>query len=617
MMMKYNIKPMLREGINFILIVPLLLVAATVLIINQDMANPTVSAKYGWFGIALLVTILSVFFSFMMNRKVIRISVVDISVTVFCFWGIAHTYYLHDSFSLKLAVFILLWTLYAICRIVLVQRKSYSSILLFALIITGLLEATWGLGQLYGYCPSQHHLFKTTGSFYNSGPYAGYLSVVLPITLYYVLFDYSHIKGKFNFKKIFIYLRWGISLVTFVLILSVLPATMSRASWIAAFVACSFILSVYFIDKYKTQLYALTKNNWKKTLIGSAVVLLLLVGASLGFYHLKKDSADGRAFIWKNTISAIHHHPMGVGVGSFARYYGEEQKNYFASGNASEQEERVAGSPEYAFNEYMQIGMELGVIPLILFLSLLVYTLSGGYKSGNHAAIAGLSALLVFAFMSYPFNLLPFLIVLVLLIVLSIHRKDELKATRLSTAYCLTIVFCALVITSITVYQYYPIHQAYKQWSRVKMLNNMEVDQKQPVEYSKLLDLLGHESRFLFEYAQCLYRLERYDESNQILTKLAKISCDAMLYNVMGRNHQALKEYQQAEEAYKIASLLVPGRLYPYYLSAKLYDETGQEEKALSMARIVLTKKVKVESQAVDEMREEAKEIYDKYKSEE
>ena len=32
-----------------------------------------------------------------------------------------------------------------------------------------------------------------------------------------------------------------------------------------------------------------------------------------------------------------------------------------ASGKATEQEKLVAGCPEYAFNEYLQIGLEQGV----------------------------------------------------------------------------------------------------------------------------------------------------------------------------------------------------------------------------------------------------------------
>lgn len=47
-------------------------------------------------------------------------------------------------------------------------------------------------------------------------------------------------------------------------------------------------------------------------------------------------------------------------LGGFPAAYAETQAEYMASGKATEQEKLVAGCPEYAFNEYLQIGLEQG-----------------------------------------------------------------------------------------------------------------------------------------------------------------------------------------------------------------------------------------------------------------
>jgi len=52
-----------------------------------------------------------------------------------------------------------------------------------------------------------------------------------------------------------------------------------------------------------------------------------------------------------------------------------------------------------------------------------------------------------------------------------------------------------------------------------------------------------------------------------------------------------------------------PARFYPLYLLAKLYDETGQKEKAVAMAKKVMDKEIKIESTAVKEIQEEMKKI--------
>jgi tetratricopeptide (TPR) repeat protein len=124
-------------------------------------------------------------------------------------------------------------------------------------------------------------------------------------------------------------------------------------------------------------------------------------------------------------------------------------------------------------------------------------------------------------------------------------------------------------------------------------------------EYAGLYPYLQDEIKFLFEYAQSLSKSEQYSKSNEILRRAMQISCDPMLYNIMGKNCQALKEYEHAEQSFKKSINLVPNRLYPHYLLAKLYYEMGLKDKAEAETNIVMTKPPKVESMAVEEMREE------------
>jgi hypothetical protein len=59
-----------------------------------------------------------------------------------------------------------------------------------------------------------------------------------------------------------------------------------------------------------------------------------------------------------------------------------------------------------------------------------------------------------------------------------------------------------------------------------------------------------------------------------------------------------------------------PSRFYPKYLLAKLYDESGQNEKAVEVAKELLEKDIKIESTAIQEMREEMKKIIEKQDAE-
>lgn len=98
-------------------------------------------------------------------------------------------------------------------------------------------------------------------------------------------------------------------------------------------------------------------------------------------------------------------------------------------------------------------------------------------------------------------------------------------------------------------------------------------------------------------------------EANQVLLAGASSSSDPMFYNLIGNNYLALGETEKAEEYYWKAYYTLPNRLYPLYLLAKLYHETGQDEKAKEMAMRLLEKEPKVMSTAVREMKDYARKI--------
>ena len=127
--------------------------------------------------------------------------------------------------------------------------------------------------------------------------------------------------------------------------------------------------------------------------------------------------------------------------------------------------------------------------------------------------------------------------------------------------------------------------------------------------YAEIYNELKHEKRFVFDYASLLKDDGQYAESNHILQQGLKISSDPMFYNLTGINYQLMKEYAAAESCFRKAADMVPNRLYPYYLLAKLYIEMGLSDQACNMAKIVQTKEPKVHSQAVIEMRDEMKKI--------
>lgn len=600
-----------------VLLIPFCLVLSTVFAVDETLANGVVSAKHFWFYGAMGITAMFSLLVYGYKRADCTFNPVDVLVALFtgCVLGVNYFVY-GNIFSAKWILLVHLMLLYIYFRITL-QDKILRFYITVFFIFTGLVEAVWGLRQLYGFIPSYHKLFILTGSFFNSGPYSGYIAVVAPLALYYILKDSVIFKRKFFIGYLQYYARFTVSLVAFVGILLVLPASMSRAGWIAATIGCGFVVSFHYLHKRQIGEY-LTYHR-KKVILFLSIGLILVACGATGIYQLKKNSADGRALIWKTTLQLIPKNPMGVGLGHFSGAYGEEQAAYFSTGNASAQEVLVAGNPEYAFNEYLQIIGEFGIIPaVVLFISfiLLIYM---GIKRKAIAETGGLISLLVFASMSYPFNLLPFLIVLVFLMSLILTKNQAVRVNGLTEMSIvlhwqavLMLLTTTVIIISATLYQQYPVYNAYKKWNNLKMMGSADTYLEMKKDYEKLYPYISDQTPFLFEYAQCLSKAGEYKKSNQVLEQAIEISCDPMLYNILGKNYQQIGNYKLAEQNFILASHIVPNRIYPYYLLANLYFENGKRKLALRMAKIVLEKEPKVQSTAINEMREKMREMIEK-----
>ena len=487
-------------------------------------------------------------------------------------------------------------------------RILFISILIqVSIICWGVYEAFYGCMQLYGYADSNNYLYKLTGSFQNPGPYAGFLATILPLLLQFFL-QKSSIKNKW-FRLLISLLCYG----GILLFLSILPATMSRAAWLAAILGSGVVLAKYY--KLYDRLRQLIAKYKKMTVPSFCILGLLVVALCLGIYYLKKDSADGRLLMWKVTTRIIAEHPwFGVGVGRFSGAYGKAQADYFASGEATEQEEYLAGSPEYAFNEFLQIAAETGLIGLFLFLGILYSAFRLAYKYRQWGVVGSLSALLTFACFSYPFSIWQHMLLLVLLLAMCGNNR-QLFYKRGN--YLMIIILSVILLLPIiwTVFKWREQQKSIEAWKEEQTYYNMAIYEGTVDNYQRLYPCLREDPRFLFEYGQCLSKTGKYEQSNIIMHEGAEKSSDPMFWIIIGKNYQAMGDYKQAEKCFQYASLMIPHRLYPIYLLANLYFERNDIEKALQTAHRVIEKRPKVMSAAIKEMKAEMKEKIETYQN--
>ena len=130
--------------------------------------------------------------------------------------------------------------------------------------------------------------------------------------------------------------------------------------------------------------------------------------------------------------------------------------------------------------------------------------------------------------------------------------------------------------------------------------------------YGSLPDGL-YDEKVIFEYGQSLNAGGNYSMSDSLLTIGTYISSDPMFWNVMGNNSLMQGKYREAEYRYKHAFYMVPNRLYPLYLLAKLYYTEGDTVRFLNMADKMESFVPKVESVQTARLRSEIRELRKEY----
>lgn len=475
------------------------------------------------------------------------------------------------------------------------QRLSFSSIVTWVLIVLGGIEVVWGLRQIYGLAVSNHSLYALTGSFYNPGPYSGYLSMIFPLCLH----EWLNLKERTE-RTWAEQGKYYVALGVMLLILCVLPAGMSRSAWIAAAISGTWVYGMHASWGSKLKEFG---RKYKKRVVLACIVggsIVVMIGYAL--FQLKATSANGRLFMWKVSTLAIAESPViGHGTGNLVSAYGRAQEDYFANGEYSETEELVAGSPEYAFNEYLQVAVEYG-IPFLLVVSLVIgFCLWKGSSEGRIGLCGSVISVLVFAFSSYPMQIPGFAVTFYFLLAACVIGRSKI----------ILLFFMSMMVLLGAYYWKNNQYDACKDWHRGKMLYNIGAYQSAKEDYEKLYPELANRGALLFEYGYSLHKLKEYDNSTRILEEAMTHSNDPMILNIIGKNYQASGDYEKAEEYLIRSTHRLPGRIYPYYLLAKLYAEPKyrQPEKLKYAAEIVLTKEPKVQSTAVREMREEVKKL--------
>lgn len=473
---------------------------------------------------------------------------------------------------------------------ILIRVYKPSISLFYIVFLCGITQSMIGVMQGFNILPSNHELFKYTGSFNNPGMLAGYLIIPIFIGLYLMNIT-SHKSRKLTLAS-------GLFFLIIMLFL-----TESRASWIAFM--CGLIWLIVSNPSFKKYL----TKRFIFPVLGTIVLMITL--AIFYTYSINPNSADGRVLIWKVTLGKFTENPFfGHGISSFQSDYMLMQSSWFQE-HPQSLYAKLADNSAYAFNEYLRLLYEVGIFGFLLYIGFFSYILYLSFKTNMKTRYCGggLIAFLVFSFFSYPFSRIQILVLVVLLTSIVVNETNSIVCeVKLEKT---TKIISLLLISGLIIFlcNDYIIRKRADVILKKALIDKSLID---PHFHNNYYSYMKNTPDFVLCYAKNLFNGNQYERVIPILEQAYKLKPSSHIAIDLGVCYQSIGDYKKAEQMFTTASFMTPSHLLPQYNLFKLYKETNRREKAIKIGTEILKTKVKVVNTTVLRIRKETKDFLQK-----
>lgn len=582
-----------------------ILIFLLILFSHFRMAEINVFLQGFLYALILVLSLIAVYHRLRDNEP-IHFNILDVLIICFSSYLILNNI-IQENFHSNKRIHDLLFnlSLLPILSIFFKKDRGIINTLFLGFTIAAGVEICIGFCQLFGLIQNSDPKFVLGGLMGNPGAFAGHLAIFSPFLLFAVI---NH-KLFGQSEDLFYALIFCLCSALFLIGISE-----SRGAWISASLGLIYVLNTRF--DFIIRLYQIVKTAWAKV-VTAFLVFAAILSISFLLYNYKPDSAFGRLFIWKVSKEMVTNQPVfGHGIGSFEEGYGKIQAAYFMNGKGTASEIQTADYVTCAYNEYLEMFIDSGLIGTLMFLLIIGVSLASkrieqDAPDFNSVSKGILIAFCMLSLVSYPMRLPPNL-QLVIAGFFVISRTGNFKSYSILKAGK-GIVLIWLLTLSITIYwagrnlygSYY-LQKGYRQ-----VMNNEF--QKGIQDYTKAEPFLHNDGLFQFYFGSALYLKNDVEASLPHLQKAVSLNSDPNAFITLGNAFQKLKRYKEAENAYLVSEGITPSKLYPKYLLAKLYFEMGLYDKALDKAKTIINTKEKVATTAGSEIKAEMNELIKQY----
>ncbi len=481
--------------------------------------------------------------------------------------------------------------IYAMLRLSVTSRTFIQTYFPYLAISIVCIQCGYVFFQWMGYLLNPNTLYRVGGSFGHPAMTAAILSLCVPFLLAEILRLASYKTVRHQLGRI----GFGIAIAMIGIALVFLK---SRSAWMSLGVSFVGFYGLHTLDTCRKYIQKLT--SWQILAIGVGVV-----GCIAFLLLIKYDSTQGRFYIWKKSLELCVKYPIqGIGFGKFDVAYNTYQASHFANEQYEATEAYLANYVEMAFNEFIELATETGILGLILFLGIFVCFIRS-FKRTSIMEYTLLTAMLAFVplFMGWSLiKTLPFGILFFTFLGMKDAQPSSVSGFIAGLSTFPKYILGSMLILLSVLFARNRIHLgiANTQFRHASVAFREGKIEESITTYANAYTYLKGDHRFVCAYAKACIENGDYEKSIAILTEGLQHTYIPMLHLLMGDAYAGLNQIGKAEQAYMTAYYISPSKLYPRYLVAQLWYYNGQEKRAKEIAYMLVHSKHKTNS--IDEL---------------
>lgn len=509
------------------------------------------------------------------------------------------------------------------------RRHIVSGLLLVAVAHVVAVFAQW-----LGFMDSENSLFPITGFNDNPNVTAIYLVGVMPLLFH------RFTKREANRPHGVPSLRWrvlgGAFIFLAILLLRCRTAYIGMAVEICVFLSIKFSPTERKVEKLKSgktevsskkelPLFNSSTFQFYKVCIvcGTIIIAAISVGK---LYNMKRDSADGRLLIWRLSAQMIAEQPFGHGYGLFEKHYNLRQAEYFREHGGTETERRNAAFTCMAYNDYLEHGVDGGIIGMAFLIGFYALAIRRAYKQRDTAATAILAAFAVMSLMNFvTAGIQTWLLVIcaVSMIQKPFPPPSPLGREPHSDNFCamasstlnrkIKLGFICVAVPSIAMGEalalFFTVSMVMSQITLKKLNDRLKDGEQIPdMEFAALQPHIRTSEAYWRIRAQNSMEQNDYATASVFARQSLRYTSSPESSLLLCQCCLKQAETDVAVSLLKETTYIQPSRLYPKLYLMRLYANIGDTVNALSQARDILRTEVKVKSNDAKLIRREAHE---------